>query len=131
MGKRFLVGATVLATTIAVAAPVAASAGPGQTVKIPSTVTVGPFGYIGKVTASNPNCVPERKVVLKQKGYGTVGSTTTNDKGKWELDIDSIEYKGGLPYKLFAEVKPLSQGTAGTIYKCLGATSKVRTINGG
>ncbi len=28
-------------------------------------------------------------------------------------------------------VTRVTQGTAGTIYKCLGATSKVRTINGG
>jgi hypothetical protein len=37
----------------------------------------------------------------------------------------------GIPFKIYAEVKPLTQGTAGTIYKCLGATSKTRTISGG
>jgi hypothetical protein len=35
------------------------------------------------------------------------------------------------PSRSTPEVKPVSEGTAGTIYKCLGATSKIRTINGG
>jgi hypothetical protein len=35
------------------------------------------------------------------------------------------------PFKVYAEVKPVAQGTAGTIYKCLGATSKAITISGG
>ena len=38
---------------------------------------------------------------------------------------------GNVPLKVWAEVKPVTLGTAGTIYKCLGATSKIRTINGG
>jgi len=33
--------------------------------------------------------------------------------------------------KVFAEVKPVTQGTAGTIYKCLGAVSKTVEIAGG
>jgi hypothetical protein len=128
---RFWAGAAAIATAVAIAGPVSASAGVGQVVKIPSTLQISPYAYYGKVNASNPNCVEVRKVVLKQQGHGVLGRATSNEKGKWEVDPESIKYKGPLPYKLYAEVKPDSQGTAGTIYKCLAATSKTITINGG
>jgi hypothetical protein len=129
--KRFWTGAAVLAMAIAVMVPATASAGVGQVVKISSTLQISPYAYFGYVKSSNSNCVGERTVVLKQKGYGVLGRATSNEKGKWEVNPDEIEYKGPLPFKLYAEVKPVSQGTAGTIYKCLAATSKTITINGG
>jgi hypothetical protein len=125
----------VAALTVAVGAalalmvPVIATAGqPGQTVELKSTITINPYGSAGKVSASNANCVEDRQVVVKEKGYGKIGSTTTSSTGSWKAEPD---YKGNVPLKVWAEVKPVTQGTAGTIYKCLGATSKVRTINGG
>jgi hypothetical protein len=129
--KRFWAGATVLVAAVAIGAPMTASAGVGQVVKIPTTLQISPYAYYGKVNASNPNCVEGRKVVLKQQGYGVLGRATSNENGKWEVAPESIKYKGPLPYKLYAEVKQDSQGTAGTIYKCLAATSKTITINGG
>jgi hypothetical protein len=129
--KRFWAGAAVLAMAIAVMVPATASAGVGQVVKISSTLQISPYAYFGYVKSSNSNCVGERTVVLKQKGYGVLGRATSNEKGKWEVNPEGIEYKGPLPFKLYAEVKPVSQGTAGTIYKCLAATSKTITINGG
>jgi hypothetical protein len=120
--------AAVVATA-ALAVPVAALADhPGQTVKLKSTITVNPFGSAGKVSASNANCVEDRLVVVKEKGFGKIGSTTTSSTGSWKAEP---KYKGNVPLKVWAEVKPVTQGTAGTIYKCLGASSKIRTINGG
>jgi hypothetical protein len=114
---------------LALMAPVIAAAGePGQTVELKSTITINPYGSAGKVSASNANCVEDRQVVVKEKGYGKIGATTTSSTGSWKAEP---KYKGNVPFKIYAEVKPVTQGTAGTIYKCLGATSPVRTINGG
>ena len=112
----------------ALAVPVASADHPGQTVELKSTITVNPVASAGKVSSSNANCVEERQVVVKEVGKGKIGSATTSATGSWKAEP---KYKGSVPLKVFAEVKPLTQGTAGTIYKCLGATSKVRTINGG
>jgi hypothetical protein len=113
----------------ALAVPVVAAAGqPGQTVELKSTITINPYGSAGKVSSSNANCVESRQVVVKEKGYGKIGSTTTSSTGSWKAEP---AYKGDVPIKVWAEVKPVTQGTAGTIYKCLGAISKVRTIQGG
>jgi hypothetical protein len=120
--------ALAVGAVLAVAVPVIAAAEPGQTVELKSTITINPYGNAGKVSSSNANCVDQRTVVVKQVGKGKIGSATTNANGGWKAEP---KYKGGLPFKVYAEVKPVTQGTAGTIYKCLGATSKVRTISGG
>jgi hypothetical protein len=99
-----------------------------QTVELKSTITINPYGSAGKVSSANANCVESRQVVVKEKGYGKIGSTTTSSTGSWKAEPD---YKGNVPLKVWAEVKPVTQGTAGTIYKCLAATSKTITINGG
>ena len=115
--------------TAALAVPVVASADhPGQTVELKSTITINPFGSAGKVSSSNANCVEDRQVIVKEKGYGKIGSTTTSSTGSWKAEP---KYKGNVPLEVWAEAKPVTQGTAGTIYKCLGASSKIRTINGG
>jgi hypothetical protein len=121
--------ALAVGAALALMVPVIATAGqPGQTVELKSTITINPYGNAGKVSASNANCVESRQVVVKEKGYGKIGSTTTSSTGSWKAEPD---YKGNVPLKVWAEVKPVTQGTAGTIYKCLGASSKIRTINGG
>jgi len=128
--KRVKAGLTALAAA-AVMATAVVSAGanePGETVTLKSTLSINPYGNGGKVTASNANCVEGRTVVVKQQGKGKIGSATTNVNGGWHAEP---KYKGGLPFKVYAEVKPVTQGTAGTIYKCLGATSRTVTINGG
>jgi hypothetical protein len=129
ISKRASALATALAATLAIGVPVAISAGqPGQTVKISSTVTINGYGNGGKVKASNPNCTEGRRVIVKEKGHGKIGAATTNDKGVWRAEP---QYKGEIPFKVYAEVKPLTQGTAGTIYRCLAATSRTITISGG
>lgn len=125
--SRRAVAAAVAALALAV--PVAAlAAQPGQTVEIKSTITMNPFGSAGKVSASNPNCTESRQVVVKEVGIGKIGATTTSSTGSWKAEP---KYKGDVPFKIYAEVKPVTQGTAGTIYKCLGAKSPTRTISGG
>jgi len=120
--------AAAIATAV-LAVPVAASADhPGQTLTIKSSLTMNPFGSAGKVSSPNANCLEQRQIVIKEVGKGKIGSATTSSTGSWKAEP---KYKGSVPIKVYSEVKPLTQGTAGTIYKCLGATSKTRTINGG
>jgi len=104
---------------------------PGQTVNVPTTLKISVYGFKGKVTSGNSNCVAERSVVLKQKGHGVLGRDKSEDNGSWEVSPEDLHYKGPLPYKVYAEVKPLTQATAGPIYKCLADTSKTIEIAGG
>jgi len=129
--KRARTGVAALALAIAAAGLSAIPAGATKTVSINSTLQISAYGYFGKVKSPNSGCVEDRRVVLKQKGYGVLGSDTSDQEGRWKIDPEDLHYKGKLPFKLYAEAKPLSQGTAGTIYKCLGATSKTITITGG
>jgi hypothetical protein len=129
--KRFKVGSVAAAMAIAAMAIAVVSASanePGETVTLKSKITVNPFASAGKVSAANANCVEDRQVVVKEKGFGKIGATSTSSTGSWKAEP---KYKGNVPLKVYAEVKPVTQGTAGTIYKCLGATSKTLTINGG
>ncbi len=128
--KAGALAAMALCVVALVAIP-AAAAGPGQTVNVHSTLTISVYGYKGKVKAANSNCVAERSVVLKQKGHGVLGRTKSTATGSWEVNPEKLHYKGQLPYKIYAEVKPLTQATAGPIYKCLAATSKTIEIAGG
>jgi hypothetical protein len=125
-----LIGATLAVLLAAVASTVSADE-PGQTVKIKSTITIGATGYQGKVKAANPTCVEERTVVLKQKGNGVISRVETKPNGNWKADLEELNENLKIPAKVFAEVKPVTQGTAGTIYKCLGAVSKTVEIAGG
>jgi hypothetical protein len=120
-----------LAAAFAFTASAVSADTPGQTVKIKSTITIGAAGYQGKVKAANANCVEERTVVLKQKGNGVLSRVETKPNGNWKADLEELNENIKIPAKVFAEVKPVSQGTAGTIYKCLGAVSKTVEIAGG
>jgi hypothetical protein len=124
-----LVSATAAVLACAVSAVFADT--PGQTVKIKSTITIGAAGYQGKVKAANSNCVEERTVVLKQKGNGVLSRVETKPNGNWKADLEELNENIKIPAKVFAEVKPVTQGTAGTIYKCLGAVSRTVEIAGG
>jgi hypothetical protein len=129
--NRVVASAVAIVAALAVAVPVVSAAGPGETVKVTSTVTLGAAGYQGKVKAANSNCVADRVVVLKQKGVGVIARGTSKDNGNWKADLDELNENIKIPAKVFAEVKPLTQATAGPIYKCLAATSKTVEINGG
>jgi hypothetical protein len=129
---HFLFGVFAAAVAMLAFSVAAVSADtPGQTVKIKSTITIGAAGYQGKVKAANPNCVEGRTVVLKQKGNGLLSRVETKPNGNWKADLEELNQNIEIPAKVFAEVKPATQGTAGTIYKCLGAVSKTVEIAGG
>jgi len=129
--SKWMAAPVAIGAVLALAVPVAISASPGQTVEVKSTVTLGATGYQGKVTASNPNCVGERTVVLKQKDNGVLSRVESKANGNWKADLDKLNEKITIPAMVYAEVKPLIQATAGPIYKCLGATSKTVEISGG
>jgi hypothetical protein len=120
-----------IAVLLALGASAVTAAGPGETVKVKSTVTIGASGYQGKVKAANPNCVGERVVVLKQKGNGVLSRVESKANGNWKADLEDLNENIKVPAKVFAEVKPSTQATAGPIYKCLGAVSKTVEIAGG
>ena len=123
MRKRSWVAvAAALGATLAIGAPAAISAGPGQTVNVKSTVTLGASGYQGKVTAT---------VVLKQKGNGVLSRVESNAKGSWKADLEDLNANIEIPAMVYAEVKPSTQATAGPIYKCAPAVSRTVEIAGG
>lgn len=121
----------VALSAVALAAIPAGAAGPGQTVNVKSEVTLGAAGYQGKVKAANSNCVGERTVVLKQKGNGVLSRVKSKANGSWKADLEELNEKLKIPAKVFAEVKPSTQATAGPIYKCGAAVSKTVEIAGG
>ncbi|HET7120834.1 MAG TPA: hypothetical protein VFI17_06240 [Solirubrobacterales bacterium] len=123
-------GAAIAAALAFVATAVAAD-GPGQTVKVSSTITIGATGYQGKVKAANSNCVGERTVVLKEKGVGVLSRVKSKANGNWKADLEELNENIRIPAKVFAEVKPSTQATAGPIYRCLAAVSKTVEIAGG
>lgn len=129
--NRVVASAVALVAVLAVAVPVVTAAGPGQTVKVSSTISIGATGYQGKVKAGNPNCVAERIVVLKQVGNGVLSRVESKDNGNWKADLDDLNANITIPAKVYAEVKPSTQATAGPIYKCLAASSKKVEIAGG
>lgn len=132
MRKRNRIGAlTAALALLAVAVPMVSADEPGQTVKIKSTITIGASGYQGKVKAKNPNCIGERIVVLKQKGNGVLSRVESKANGNWKADLEELNENIKIPAKVFAEVKPVTQATAGPIYRCLGATSRTVEISGG
>jgi hypothetical protein len=116
---------------LALGAAVVTAAGPGQTVTVKSEITIGATGYQGKVKAKNSNCLGERVVVLKQKGNGILSRVESKPNGNWKADLEALNENIKIPAKVFAEVKPITQATAGPIYKCLGATSRTVEIAGG
>ncbi len=129
--RKWMATLAALGATLALGVPAAISAGPGKTVEVKSTVTVAAIGYQGKVSATNANCVGERTVVLKQKGNGVLSRVESKANGNWKADLGELNAKITLPAKVYAEVKPTTQATAGPIYKCLAAISKTVEIAGG
>ncbi|MGE0067303.1 MAG: hypothetical protein AB7T48_08115 [Solirubrobacterales bacterium] len=129
--NRVVASAVALVAALAVAVPVVTAAGPGETVKVKSEITLGASGYQGKVKSANSNCIGERTVVLKQKGNGVLSRSKSKPNGNWKADLDALNENITIPAKVYAEVKPITQATAGPIYKCLAATSRTVEIAGG
>jgi len=123
-------GAAILGV-LALGASAVIAAGPGETVKVKTEVALGATGYQGKVKAANSNCVGERTVVLKQKGNGVLSRSESKPSGNWKADLEALNEKIKVPAKVYAEVKPSTQATAGPIYKCEAAVSRTVEIGGG
>jgi hypothetical protein len=131
MRKRNKVAALALTAMMALAASAVAAPQPGETVKVKSTITIGAAGYQGKVKSANSNCIGERIVVLKQKGNGILSRVESKANGNWKADLEELNENIKIPAMVYAEVKPMTQATAGPIYRCLGAVSKTVEIAGG
>jgi len=131
MRKRNRVIALALTALLALAASAVAAPQPGETVKVKSTITIGAAGYQGKVKSANSNCIGERIVVLKQKGNGVLSRVESKANGNWKADLEDLNENIKIPAKVYAEVKPSTQATAGPIYKCGAAVSKTVEIAGG
>ena len=130
-GMRMRTRAAMLAAAVTAALVVgvpsgSSAAGPGQTVKVKTTLTINKEGYFGYVKSKNTNCLESRNVVVKQVGNGALARTKSDASGKWTASIDEMNenFDIELPSKLYAEVKPITQATAGPIYRCLAATSR-------
>ncbi|HEX8752962.1 MAG TPA: hypothetical protein VF731_06045 [Solirubrobacterales bacterium] len=126
-----------LAATAVIAAAVgllAGAAGATRTIKVPSKVSIASnnLRFTGKVTSPTYTpCAQERKVILYKVVSGgpdqAVGETRTNLKGKW-----SIVPQGSAGISLahfYAKVHREPEGTAGTIYVCQAAKSRVVGAN--
>jgi hypothetical protein len=102
----------------------------GETVEIPTEVKLrnGAPAFHGKVTADNENCVEDRVVkMFKQKRSGgkkLLGKTHAANDGKWTVLFDKVTSGG-----YFALAPKVEQGTAGTIYQCLKAKSRVIAVD--
>lgn len=130
MRKRNRVAALTLTALSALTATAMAAPQPGETVRVKSTITIGATGYQGKVRSVNSNCIGERIVVLKQKGNGVLSRVESKANGSWKADLDDLNANIELPAMVYAEVKPMTQATAGPIYRCLGAVSRTVEIAG-
>ncbi len=129
--KSVALFAAASVAVLALGAGIVTAAGPGQVVKVKSEITIGAVGYQGKVKSKNSNCIGERIVVLKQKGRGVISRSKSKPNGNWKANLDELNAKIKIPAKVFAEVRPITQATAGPIYRCLAATSRTVEIAGG
>jgi hypothetical protein len=117
--------AVAVGATLALGVPAAISAGSG----VKTTVTLGAAGYQGKVSSSDPSCVGERTVVLKQKGNGVLSRAKSKSNGNWKADLDELNENIKIPAMVYAEVKAASP--PGPTATCLSAISKTVEIAGG
>jgi hypothetical protein len=95
-----------------------------KTVKIASHITIKDKGlkFSGKVSAKNSACDGGRKVTLYSKKSLKLGTATTNSSGAWKIQPSG--FTGISLHHFYAKVSKRTEGTAGTIFVCKGATSK-------
>jgi hypothetical protein len=111
---------------LVVAVPAAAT----QTVHIQSEIKIRNHApaFHGRITSSNDACEQLRSVKLfKQKRNGTkklLGQTTSDLDGKWTVLVDPL--KSGA---YFAVVQTREEGTAGTIFVCDRAKSRILAVD--
>ncbi len=118
LGALVTLASTAILTTGAIAGSVAET-----TVKVKS----GPPPFHGKVKSDDPQyCVADRVVKLKKEkrngGHKTLGETTTDSDGKWEVIVDPL--KSGV---YFAKVKKAIDVVPGI--SCSGAKSELQVVD--
>jgi hypothetical protein len=123
--RKLTVALATVGATLALGVPLAMSAAAG----VKTTVTLGSVGYQGKVSSSDPSCVGERIVVLKQKGNGVLSRVTSKSNGSWKADLDDLNANIKIPAMVYAEVKASSP--PGPVATCLAAVSRTVEIAGG
>ena len=102
----------------------AGSATATRTVRLASQITIASHGltFSGRVTARNADCGRQRRVTLYRKRSLVLGSVTTSASGRWKITASG---SAGITLgRFYAKVARRSEGTAGTIYVCEGATSR-------
>jgi hypothetical protein len=95
-----------------------------RTVKVASHISIKSdhnTTFTGRVT-SHPGCEDGRAVTLYTTTNLKLGSAKTNKYGYWKINASG--FAGISLHHFFAKVGKFSNGTAGTIYVCEGATSK-------
>ena len=126
MGNRAIKVATIATSASALGLACGLSvADATKTVKIASHITIKDKGlkFSGKVSAKNSACDGGRKVTLYRKsGPLKLGTTTTSTSGAWKIQPSG--FAGITLGHFYAKVSKRTEGTAGTIYVCKGATSK-------
>jgi hypothetical protein len=125
MGNRAIRVAAIASTASAFALATGLTpADATRTVKIASHITIKDKGlkFSGKVSAQNSACDSGRKVTLYRKKSLKLGTTTTNSAGRWKLQPSG--FAGITLGHFYAKISRRSEGTAGTIYVCKGATSR-------
>jgi hypothetical protein len=100
---------------IALALVAGAGAGVAGETKLSLKLGPAPGQFSGKVKIAAPDCLPNRKVVIKRAfgDYAKVGSDKTDSEGRYEIETE--ERSGSW----FAKVKPKGG--------CPGAKSKTRS----
>lgn len=119
------IGLTTAALVLVVALGLASAQAAGRrTVRIPSHIRIAGNGlrFHGRVTSPNHACVESRTVTLYRTNGDVLGTTHTNNRGRWHIEAEGSA--GISQGHFYAIVKRESQGTAGTIYVCKAARSR-------
>ena len=100
--------------------------------KVKSTVTIGARRLPGQGQVGRPE-LRRANGPSSSSRRATASSAGSKSKpnGNWKADLDELNENIKIPAKVYAEVKPLTQGTAGRSTSCLGAVSKTVEIAGG
>lgn len=118
-----LAAATVAAMGVALVVCVG-SAYATRIVTVPSHISIKSdhnTTFTGRVTSSDPGCKDARRVTLYTTSKLKLGTAKTTKDGYWTIKASG--FAGISLHHFFAKVAKFSNGAAGTIYVCNGATS--------
>ena len=128
--SRNLLAFTCTLALIPASIALAGGGQPGQTVRIASQVKLrnSAPAFHGKVKADNAACVEDRlvKMFKLESGGGKqlLGKDHAANSGKWAVPFDELSSGAYM-----AVAPKVTQGTAGTIYVCKRAKSKVIAVD--